>query len=107
MGTHLTKADADKNAGLDEWKAWCEEIRSMRLEAKDTREETMACLKTKEACPEEKQPASVDGTPEVAQQGDVPKEDAELMPVRRTKKMCRDRNRRKIKERAQKQDGCQ
>jgi hypothetical protein len=46
-----------------------------------TQEETMACQEM-EACQEEEEPTSVDMKPEVAQQEEVPVEDATVIPVR-------------------------
>jgi peroxiredoxin family protein len=43
---------------------------------------TFACRYTMDAYLEEKKPTSADRKPEVEQQDDVPKEDAEMMPIR-------------------------
>jgi hypothetical protein len=51
----------------------------------ETKVNTMACQET-EAHPEEEKPASVDTTPEAAQQEEVPMEDAEVIPVGEPKK---------------------
>jgi hypothetical protein len=72
--------------------------------------ETMACQEM-ETRPEEEKPASVDMKPEAAQQEEVPKEDAEVMPVGELRnKRHKDRKlaaecRHQMKERTQ--DGCQ
>jgi hypothetical protein len=99
------KVDADM-------KAWGEEICWMRSETTNTRKETMACQEM-EARQEEEEPSSVDRKPEVAEQREVPVEDAEVMPVgkpkkkrRRDRKLAAERRRQK-NERAQCQDGCQ
>jgi hypothetical protein len=57
-----------------------------------------------EAYPEEKEPTSVDRKPEVAQQDEVPKKDAEIMPVGGPKKRC---GYQKMNEWTQNQEGCQ
>jgi hypothetical protein len=68
--------DTDEKADRDEWKAWREEM------ARRTRDEgTMACQETMEARLEQEKPTSVDTKPEVAQQCEVPKEDAKMMLV--------------------------
>jgi hypothetical protein len=59
---------------------------------KFNREETMACQGNMEARLEaEDKPASVDTTPDVARDQEVPVEDAEVMPVGEPKKRHRDR----------------
>jgi hypothetical protein len=75
-------------------------------------EKTMACQEM-EARQEEEEPSSVDRKPEVAEQREVPVEDAEVMPVgelkkkrRRDRKLAAERCCQKH-ERAQCQDGCQ
>jgi hypothetical protein len=50
----------------------------------------MACQETMEACPECKEPASVEMTPEVAHEQEVPLEDAAVMPVGEPRKGRRD-----------------
>jgi hypothetical protein len=103
-------------------KAWREEMEASR---NARRKETMACQETMEARLEVEEPASVDTTPEVADDQEVPVEDDEEMPageprkrrrdrrnltaVRRQKKQERNldaRRRRKRQERAQKKNGC-
>jgi hypothetical protein len=49
-----------------------------------TRKDMMTCRETTEARLEEEQPTSLDREPEVAQQQQVPKEDAVVQPVKRT-----------------------
>jgi hypothetical protein len=53
-----------------------------------TRKETMACQEM-EARPEEEEPTSVDRKPEVAQQREVPNEDAVMKPVKGQEPSCR------------------
>jgi hypothetical protein len=79
-------------------------------ETSNSRKETMA-YQEMEACLEEKEPTSVYRKPKVAQQREVPENDAEVMLVREPKKKRR-RDRklaaercRQIRERTQ--DGCQ
>jgi hypothetical protein len=69
----------DKENLPEEMKAWREEIHSLRFETKNTRKEPMACQEV-ESRLEEDEPSSVDMKPEVTQE-EVPKEDAEGMPV--------------------------
>jgi hypothetical protein len=83
---------------------------SMRSEIADTREEMMAYQRETEACLEGEEPTSVDMEPDAAYQ-EVPREDAEMMPVGGPRKWRKDRNsdaRRqgKPKERTQGKDGC-
>jgi hypothetical protein len=88
-------------------------------------EETTACQETVEARLETEEPASVEATPEVAEEAEVPVQDAEVVPVGEPGKKRRDRRhlaavrrqkekdqnldarrRRKGQERAQRKDGC-
>jgi hypothetical protein len=88
-------------------------IKAWSSDLKINREETMACQDTMEALLEEDKPASVDMTPEVAHEQEVPVEDATVMPVGEPRKRRRDRNlaaqrRQKMEqERTQRKDGCQ
>jgi hypothetical protein len=88
--------------------------------------ETTACQETMEARLEVEEPASVDTTPVVADDQEVPVEDAEVLSVAESRKRRRDgrnlaavrrqktkqdqnldaRRRRKGQERAQRKDGC-
>jgi hypothetical protein len=66
-------------------------LKSAIKDIKFNREETMACQGTMEARLEEYKPASMDTTPEVARDQEVPREDAEVMPVEEPRKRRRDR----------------
>jgi hypothetical protein len=132
METMQVKADADR----EERKADRRELKEMMMKLMDTSHkemvaeqkperdmETMACRETMEAhleeeemmaCQEmearpEEKPTSVDRKPEAAEEEEwVPKEDAEVMPVRELKKKQRkDRNQQNMKKRTQGMDGCQ
>jgi hypothetical protein len=92
------KADTDM-------KAWEEEIHSMRFETTNTRSETMACQEMEAHPEEEKEPTSVYRKPEVAQQREVPVEDAEEMPVGESKKKRR-RDRKLAAERRHQEPNC-
>jgi hypothetical protein len=80
--------DANRKAQQEEIEAWREETRSMQFETTNTRTETMACQEM-EARPEEKKPTSVDMKPEVAEEREVPEENATVMPVEEPKKKRR------------------
>jgi hypothetical protein len=66
-------------------------LKSAIREIKFTREETIACQETMEARLEKGKPASVDMTPEVAHDQEVPVEDAEVTAVGEPKKRLWDR----------------
>jgi hypothetical protein len=68
-------------------------------------EEMMACRESMEACPEKQELTSVDTKPEVAQQEEVPVEDAEVMPVGEPKKKRR-RDRKLATERCHQEPNC-
>jgi hypothetical protein len=81
-------------------KAWREELAAMREKMDAGHKEMVAEIKTETdvktmACREttetrlEKEPTSADRKPEVAQQGDVRKKDAIVMPARELKKKRR------------------
>jgi hypothetical protein len=64
-----------------------------------TRKETLACQEM-ETRQEEEKPTSLDRKPEAAEEGQIPEENAEVIPVGEPrKKRRRDRNQRKINER--------
>jgi hypothetical protein len=104
-------------------KAWGEALDAYMTDIMDNREETMACQEKTEARLQA-EPTSEDMTPEVAHGQEVPREDAEVMPVGEPRKRRRDRHlaavsrqkkkdqnldarrRRKGQERAQRKDGC-
>jgi hypothetical protein len=68
------------------------ELKSAIKDLKFNREETMACQEIMEARLEvEDRPASVDTTPEAAHEQEVPREDAEVMPVGEPRKRRQDR----------------
>jgi hypothetical protein len=99
----MARMDANMKAWLEkadaEMKTWGEEIRSMRFETTNTRKETMACQEM-EARQEEEKPTSLDKKPEVAEQREVPVEDAEVIAVGEPKKKRR-RDRKLAAERRQ------
>jgi hypothetical protein len=82
----------------------------VRCELKEGRKEIMACQRNTETSLAEEEPTSVDMKPEAAQQYDVPKEDAEMMPIggpkkrRMGRKLAAERQ-GKPKERNQGKDG--
>jgi hypothetical protein len=61
-----------------------------RMTYREDLKETMACQEKMEASLEEEEPASVDMTPDVAHEQEVPKEDAVEMPVGELRKRRRD-----------------
>jgi hypothetical protein len=76
-------------------------------------EETTVCQETMEARLEVEEPASVDTTPEMADDQEVPVQDAEVVPVGEPGKKRRDRRRlaaerrqKKEQKRTQRKDGC-
>jgi hypothetical protein len=91
----LEKAEADRKADREETKAYREDLKEIKsgqaelrsivnawlTDMRNTPKETMACQETMEARLEEKKPASMDMTPEVAQEQVVPLEDVIVMPV--------------------------
>jgi hypothetical protein len=66
-------------------------IKAWSSNLKINREETLACQEKTEARLEEDKPASVDMTPEVAHEQEVPLEDVVVMPVGEPRKRLRDR----------------
>jgi hypothetical protein len=119
------KANQEMMARMDA-KIWSmqAELKSATKDSKFNREETKACQGNMEARLQG-EPASVDTTPEVAQEQEFPREDAVEMPVgesrerrrdgrnlaavRRQKKKDRNldaRRRRKENKRAQSKDAC-
>jgi hypothetical protein len=119
MDAWQARMDANHEKRMARMDAWLTDIRN-------DRKQTMACLEKTEARLEvEDKPASVDMTPEVAHEQEVPVEDAEVTPVGEPRKRRRDRRhlaavhrqkkkdqnldaecRRKEQERAQRKDGC-
>jgi hypothetical protein len=112
---------ARMEANMDSMKA---ELISTIKNFKFNGKETMVCQETMEARLEV-EPASVDTTPEVVHDQEVPRENAEVMPVGEPRKRCRNRRhlaavrrqkktdqnldtgrRRKGQKRAQRKDGC-
>jgi hypothetical protein len=95
------KLDADSKAMREErMKA---NMDACMADIKDNRKETMACLEETEARLEvEGKPASVDTKPEVAHEQEVPREDAEVMPVGEPRKRRRDQRRNLVAVRRQK-----
>jgi hypothetical protein len=93
---YLAIWDTDRKAWREdmasEIEAWREEIRSMQSETANTRTEMIACQEM-EACLEEKELTSVDRKPEVAQQREVPSEDAIVKPVKEWKRRHRGKKR--------------
>jgi hypothetical protein len=130
MKANQARADADRKAyreALKEMKAIIKAWSSDLEADHENRKETMACQGNMEARLEkEDKPASVDRPPEVAQEQEVPREDAIDMPVGEPRKRRRDRRhlaamrrqkkkqdknldarrRRKQKKRTQNKDGC-
>jgi hypothetical protein len=73
----LAQLETDRQANM---KAWRVEMAAMRDKwVNENHDETMACQTTEARL--EKEATSVDRKPEAAQQGDVLKEDATVMPV--------------------------
>jgi hypothetical protein len=127
MDTIQEKADANQettarmDAKMGSMKA---ELKSAIKDLKFNCEETMACQEIMEARLQEDKPASVDTTPEVARDQEVPVEDAARMSVGEPGKRRRDRHlaagrrqkedepnldarrRRKQQERTQSKHGC-
>jgi hypothetical protein len=89
-GTKLDKILAEDKTWREKMKAETEAIRAETKANMDTREETMACQEMMEACLECKKPASVNMTPEVAHEQEVPLEDAATIPVGEPRKRRRD-----------------
>jgi hypothetical protein len=81
-----SKAWREKMAA--EREAWREAIRSMGFETTNTGKETMACQE-RQARLEEEEQTSAETKPEVAQQREVPVEDAVLKLVKGRKKRYR------------------
>jgi hypothetical protein len=120
MKASQAKMEARMEANVDSMKA---ELISTIKNFKFNGEETTACQETMEARLEVEEPASVDRTPEVANE-EVPREGAARMPVGGLRRRRRDRHlaavrcqnktdqhldarrRRKGQERAQRKDGC-
>jgi hypothetical protein len=87
----LEKADADRKAYREDLKEMRAIIKGWSSDLKTNQEESMACQGNMEAHLETEEPASVDRTPEVAQEQEVPRDDAEVMPVREPRKRRQDR----------------
>jgi hypothetical protein len=92
------KAEADRQAyrkDLKEIKSGQAELRSIftvwLTDIKNDRKGTKSCQEKMEARLEEEEPASVDMAPEVAQEQEVPLEDAVEIPVGKPRKRRRDR----------------
>jgi hypothetical protein len=85
INTHTETMQASMDASR---KAWREQMEASR---NAWRKETMACQETMEARLEEDKPTSVDTTPEVAHEQEVPKEHAVVIPVGEPRKRRQDR----------------
>jgi hypothetical protein len=115
MRREIKSGQAEMRAIINAWSS----------DLKINREETMACQENMETRLEEEKPASMDMTPEVAHEQEVPREDAEvvlvgeprkshrgrqhLAAVRRQKEQDRDldvRCRRKEQKQTQRKNGC-
>jgi hypothetical protein len=81
----IARMDANHNKRMARMNAWLTEL-------KTNQKETPACQGTMEACLETEEPASVETTPEVADEQEAPVQDAAVMPVRGLRKQRRDRN---------------
>jgi hypothetical protein len=75
----------------EDMKAWRKQMDAWVRDINGTRGEKMACQGKAEAHLEGEEPTSVDMEPEAAH-GEVPREDAAVMPVGEPKKRRRDRN---------------
>jgi hypothetical protein len=88
----MSRLEADRQAERRDWRKMMMKMMDtshmeMVAENKPERDmETMACRETTQARLEEKELTSVEMKPEVAQQEEVPIEDAEVMPVGELKK---------------------
>jgi hypothetical protein len=94
LKTMMAKREANRKADHEEMmsmiKAWGKTLDAWPTDIKKDRKETMACQGNMEAHLEEDKPASVDTTPEVADDQEVPVEDAEVRSVGEPKKRRRD-----------------
>jgi hypothetical protein len=91
----MAKREADRKADHEEtmamMKAWGKTLDAWSTNTKNNGKETTACQETMEARLEaEDKPASVDTTPEVAHEQEVPAEDAEVRSVAEPRKRRRD-----------------
>jgi hypothetical protein len=98
------KAEARHEQIMADWRAWREETATVRdKRVNDKHDEMMACQEI-EARQGERKPTSRDRKPEAAQRDEVPKVDAEVMPVgepkrerRRDRKLAAERRRQEPK----------
>jgi hypothetical protein len=81
---------AGMDASYKKMTAWGETFDAWSTDTNDNGEETVACQEKTEVRLEEEEPTSVDRTPEVAQEREVPREDAVEMPVGEPRKRRRD-----------------
>jgi hypothetical protein len=96
LKTMMAKREANRKANHEEMmamiKAWGKALDAWPTDIKNDRKETMACQGNMEAHLEEDKPASVETTPEVADDQEVPVEDAVEMPAGEPRKRRRDRH---------------